>query len=545
METEPNKVPFNVLSDTYHVWVPIEDHDLLKSVSIDENGDFIVQGVISSDDMDEEDDSITPEGMDCSYFLTKGWIKYEHGNQPNQFIGEPLEVRVGQFEHPTTLKAVSGIFVKGKLFASREMTRQAVQTIEDLQKSNTKRRMGWSIEGNVKERCRKTGKVLKSILRNVVLTMNPVNTVTWAELAKSFAKNHEVEVNMELDKSMDVSAIAEVMPQSIEGTKVQTADPQEEWVKLFRKFVKDNALNKSLRKQFVTSTEGEVGINSYIFAKQNGLAYDEACEFASYIAERQEILKSLMGKIGGETMSQEEKSNLAKLLDSDLDELQKSLEMDDETSEEETEELNKSHGEKEDDSEDTDSDDDSDNDDSDDDEEEDDDEEMEKSASSELRKSLEEDHGQAFEVTEFLGAWVDEVGFNLEGLQKSMGNMTKQQTVLVKSLASVVTVVREMTQQLEEVKTENVELRKSLGEVLERPVGRKSVVNNREATTLTKSLGDEGNGKPLNRKQTQDVLEKSFEKGDLKGSEIARFEAGVPLNRLNLPESVKTQLGME
>lgn len=547
------QAPFNVLSDTYRLWVPIED-DLLKSVSIDENGDFIVQGVMSSDDLDEEDDSINPEGMDCSYFLTKGWIKYEHGNNPNQFIGEPLEVRVGKFDHPTLRKSVNGIFVKGRLFANRALTREAVTTIQDLQKSNTKRRMGWSIEGSVKERCRKTGKVLKSVLRNVVLTMNPVNTITWAELAKSFAKNHQVEVNMELDKSMDTGAMAEIMPQSIEGTKRQTPpDPQEEWVRLFRKFVKDNALNKSLRQQFETSTEGEAGLTAYTFATQNGLDYTEACEFASYIAERHAILKSLFGKFGGETMSKEQKSTLAELLDTDLEELQKSLELEDG---EEEEELEKSvggddeGGADEDDNEGGSEEDEEDGeedgeDEGEEDEEDEEDEDVEKSVGSELRKSLADEHGQAFEVSDFLTSLVDEVGFGMEGLQKSMTHMTKQQAVIVKSLTSLVTVVQETAQQLEEVKAENAELRKSLGEVLERPVGRKSVVNQREVQTLQKSMGaGNGSGKPLTRQAVVEILTKSFESGEISGGAVTRFEGGVPLDRLNLPESVKSKLGL-
>jgi hypothetical protein len=215
--------------DTYRLFVPIEDHDLLKSVEVDENGDYIVKGVMTSEDKDEEDDSITPEGMDCSYFLEKGWIKYEHGNRPEQFIGEPIEVKVGQFEHPTLLKLVKGILIKGRLFAQRELARQAVKAIEDLQKSNTKRKMGWSIEGGVRERDRKTQKITKSIIRNVVLTMNPVNTMTWAELAKSFDKHNEVTVSIEVpeipeapehtevQKALNVAAVEPINRQSIEG----------------------------------------------------------------------------------------------------------------------------------------------------------------------------------------------------------------------------------------------------------------------------------------------------------------------------------------
>jgi hypothetical protein len=554
--------------DSYSLWVPIEDTDLMKSVTVDENGDFIVQGVMTSDDKDEEDDSITPDGMDCSYFLTKGWIKYEHGTSPDQFIGEPLEVKVGRFEHPKTQKSVNGIFVKGRLFAHRELTRKAVQTIEDLQKSNTKRTMGWSIEGNVKERDRKSGKIMKSILRNVVLTMNPINTTTWAELAKSFAKNHEVEVNMEdVEKSMDIDTAASIMPQSIEGYNPKK-DPQQNWVDLFRKFVKENGLQKSTRNEFITNASEEyAGYKGYAFAKREGLDYEEAFEFASYIAEKQEFLKSLFGRIGGETMSDKKKSTLAAFLDADLEELQKSLETDELDEQEESleksanaaddededEKDKKSDGEddSEDDSEDEsdDNDDDSEEESDDDDDSEKDDEsdddDTEKSFTSDLRKSLTDEHGQAFEVSGWLGAITDELGFSMEGLQKSMTHMTKQQSAIVKAMATFGSTMQAMADKLEAVEARNVELEKSLGAVLERPVGRKSVVNQREATTLTKSVDAQAPSEPLTRAKISDILVKSFQEGQLDGKEVIRFDAGVGLRDLNLPKEVKTKLGLQ
>jgi hypothetical protein len=77
---------------------------------------------------------------------------------------------------------------------------------------------------------------------------------------------------------------------------------------------------------------------------------------------------------------------------------------------------------------------------------------------------------------------------------------------------------------------------------MERPVGRKSMVNQREVQTLQKSMDA---GRPLTRKQAGDILMKSFEAGEINGSEIARFEAGVPLERLNLPSKVKSELGLQ
>lgn len=536
--------PYNVLSDTYSVWVPIEDSDLTKSITVDANGDWIVTGVMSSDDNDEENDSITPAGMDCSYFLTKGWIKYEHGNNPNQFIGEPLEVKVGQFEHPTLRKSVNGIYVKGRLFQNRELARQAVNAIEDLQKSHTKRTMGWSIEGNVKERCRTTGKIIKSVLRNVVLTMNPVNTMTWAELSKSFASNHELDINM-VDKSLDTGSMAEIMPQSLEGAK---HDPQEEWVTMFRKFIKDNALNKSLRADFMDSNAGAQGVNAYIWASEAGVPFEQANDFASYVSDRYDTLKSLFGKIGGENMSKETKEQMAALLDTDLEELEKSLLADGEDLEEE--ELEKSMSDDDDDNTSEEEDEDEDDDDNDDEDDEDDDEKTEKSLKTDFAKSFagsSPENAQALDVSGFLTNIVDELGFSVDGLNKSLSHVAKQQAATVGALSTIGTLVKSLMSELSEVRADNAELQKSLGEVLQRPVGRKSVVNQREVQTLTKSMSaNEGGEKPrLTRGRVLEVLNKSFDAGNMAiGTEIMRFEGGVAVDGLKLPDSIKKELGM-
>lgn len=483
------------VQDRYHLWVPIQDDEdsLLKSVEVDENGDYIVQGVMTSDDKDEENDSIAPEGMDCSYFLEKGWIKYEHGNRPDQFIGEPLEVRVGRFNHPTLNRPVNGIFVKGRLFANRELARQAVKTIEDLQKSKTKRCMGWSIEGQVKERDRKTGKIVKSVLRNVVLTMNPVNTLTWAELSKSFASDHALTIDCDepMEKAMDTGNTAELAKQSLEGAQDKKKEQKEKDKK---------KLIRVLLKRILDD------IKSTFF--------------------------------GGDKMS----TKLASLLEEELKELQKSLDTD------EAKELKKAMDAKEDeDKEKEDADIEEREDDSE--EEEEEKEKTKKSLTSKssgkqlitkLSKSLASEHPQAFEVSDFLVTLTDEIGFGLEGLEKSMNFMRKQNKQLVKSITSMMEVVQELTERVEELQADNETLKKSLEDIVNRPVGRKSVVTQKERATVQKSVETA----PLSHAETLKILMKSFEAGEVKGSEIARYEAGVPLERLNLPESLKERLGI-
>lgn len=545
--------PFNVLDDNYSVFVPIEDTDIMKSVEVDENGDYIVNGVMTTDAKDEEDDSISPEGMDCSYFLEKGWIKYEHGNKPEQFIGEPMEVKVGQFTHPTTNKSVTGIFVKGRLFAHRNLAKQAVQTITDLKKSHTKRRMGWSIEGNVKERDRKSGKIIKSVLRNVVLTMNPVNTTTWAELSKSFAKNHELTIATDepLDKAMDIASAEPIIPQSLEGAKPKKKDPQQAWIESYRALVK-KLLNKSFRKRFIASPNEAEAMAYMTGALEFGLDDEGANAFASYIAEKHAILKSLGMKIGGANMADETKQAIASLLDESLEELEKSLQADfeDDFEDDEEDDLNKSMNEDDDDEDDNkdDSKDDENDDDDEDDKKDDKKDDLKKSIKSGFAKSLAEDEGtaKAFEVSDFLVGLSDEVGFHFDGFEKSLMATRKQNDAISKSLLSVAELVKSLSQEVTGLKDENEDLKKSLDEVLNRPVGRRSVVNNREVQTLTKSIDGAGggtpSGKPRTRGEVVDILLKSMDAGEIGGSEIARFEGGVPLDKLGLPQSVISKL---
>lgn len=494
--------------DRYHLWVPIEETDLLKSVAVDENGDYIVQGVMTSDTKDEENDSIDPHGMDCSYFLEKGWIKYEHGHKPEQYIGEPLDIRVGTFTHPTTNEQVNGIFVKGRLFAQRELARQAVKTIQDLQKSNTKRRMGWSIEGQAIERDKKTNKIKKSILRNVVLTMSPVNTTTWAELAKSFTNDHAVVVSCDepVNKAMDTESTAELAKQSLEGCKKdkdKDKDKVKQWLKdLLKKLI----VTKSLYKD-----SDYIKLFAFYTASAAGFDHAQSQELADSIENHVKLIKSFT-QLGGEQMS-----DLAKYLDIELEEFKKSLEL--------SEDLLKSDNVEPDD---------------DDDYEEDDDQEEQESEKgqekSKLTKSLSEDHSSAFEVSDFLQSLTDEIGFSLEALEKSMSKVEKQNSTLSKALVAMMEATKGLVEKVDALQSENEELKKSLDSVLNRPVGRRSVITHQDVTTVSRS-----SGQPTN---VFNELLKAFEAGEISGSEIARFEVGVPLERLNLPQSLREKLGV-
>lgn len=135
-----------------------------------------VQGVASTTDLDLEGETLDPSGYDTSYFLKSGWLKWEHGKDPNQYIGEPTEASV---------TAKNEFFIKGRLYSESKTAREVYELAEVLEKSNSGRQLGWSIEGKATKRnVQNPKKVEKAMITNVVLTTNPIGKNTWAEIAK-------------------------------------------------------------------------------------------------------------------------------------------------------------------------------------------------------------------------------------------------------------------------------------------------------------------------------------------------------------------------
>jgi hypothetical protein len=74
-------------------------------------------------------------------------------------------------------------------------------------------------------------------------------------------------------------------------------------------------------------------------------------------------------------------------------------------------------------------------------------------------------------------------------------------------------------------------LQEDLSKVLEQPVGRKSVIDAREVKTLTKSMDGDKPRQAPNPEKVMDLLLKGFEKGEIDGYEITRFETTGRVSR--------------
>lgn len=162
--------------------------DIIKSKgeNFEELGDskydnMLFEGVASDDSVDDEGESMNPEGFDIKRFLKSGLFNLDHltsrspTNKSRFWIGEPLDAWVKD----------NKLFVKGKLWKHSPEARAFWDKCVQMQKSGSTRKGGMSIEGKVLERDKNNPKkILKALITNIALTFEPVNTNSWVSLLK-------------------------------------------------------------------------------------------------------------------------------------------------------------------------------------------------------------------------------------------------------------------------------------------------------------------------------------------------------------------------
>jgi len=203
----------------FHFFVPLE-----KSSSKDEEGQRLVQGIASTDHNDLQDEKVVQKGIDYAYFLRHGYINNDHKDGPENKVGEPLEAEIRP----------DGFWIKAFLYKGKTIADEWWSHIQALERSGSKRRVGFSIQGKV---LRRDGRVIsKCWLQDVAITASPVNTNTWAEVCKSLSMQqwcleHPDDpmctlpvVGKDEKKALTAGGMGRVVtPQSLEGrAKVQT-----------------------------------------------------------------------------------------------------------------------------------------------------------------------------------------------------------------------------------------------------------------------------------------------------------------------------------
>lgn len=171
---------------------------LIKS---DEEG-YRIEGVASTETVDQQGEKIIQKGIDLSPVDSgKGFFNFDHSNAPEDLIGA-----IESYNHDE-----NGLFVRGSLFKGHKRA-EAVRAIMKNLKGKNQKAVGFSVEGQVLERDPLNSKIIKKCrIKNVALTFNPVNTDTYASIAKSMTagsiefdstkENNVVEVPVEEKKT--------------------------------------------------------------------------------------------------------------------------------------------------------------------------------------------------------------------------------------------------------------------------------------------------------------------------------------------------------
>lgn len=209
--------------DTFSFWMPAQAV-VVKGAKDKKGakGERWIQGIASTSSRDLQGEIIDQKGIDFNYFIKHGFFNWDHKDGPGEKVGEPTQCKLTK----------NGLWVKGFLWhgASKEKKSRADEIWEMMQSiaatPGSKRRMGFSIQGKVK---RREGRIIKECwLQDIAITACPVNTTTWAEIAKSLSAQ-----TWDLSKSTDVEEEEKAMtaggnvmvPESLEGKQKDDRDP--------------------------------------------------------------------------------------------------------------------------------------------------------------------------------------------------------------------------------------------------------------------------------------------------------------------------------
>lgn len=201
-----NRATANVFDDNrFNIFVPISLKKTAKANGQNTDNDYyVIAGWASTPDRDTQGESVDPIGLDATYFIQNGWINYEHDH--SQTIGLPT---ANSFVDPN-----HGLYLEAMLFKDNPRVQEIMQLYESLEDLGSTRKLGFSIEGEVKERDEANPGIIKSVwITEVAVTKNPSNLeATWDLLQKSNVMVAGSELN-----PADKEGFAALTPEALAG----------------------------------------------------------------------------------------------------------------------------------------------------------------------------------------------------------------------------------------------------------------------------------------------------------------------------------------
>lgn len=203
-----------------------------------EDGEWKVAGLASTASVDRQGEVIIPEGIDATPIAKgKGFFNWDHDNSPENTVGVLDSYK----------KSSNGMYVEGRLFKNHSRAKAIYEIMSSLKKGD-KGRVGMSVEGKVVERDPNNPAIIKRcIIKNVALTMNPVNQDTFADIVKSMTGEAAVEFESEakedpqndVEKALGVGAGNSVAPSERTGGDAISMESMDKKKKKIKKASKD------------------------------------------------------------------------------------------------------------------------------------------------------------------------------------------------------------------------------------------------------------------------------------------------------------------
>lgn len=159
----------------WKVWTPV-----MKAEDMSESGRYLVKGVASTGELDQQNESVVQKGIDAQPLLDRGIINWNHMSmgRPGAIIGVPTSA---------SLNAEGNFEIEGELYKGMPQAEEAYELLCYYDAHpEFNRQLGWSIEGRG---IRKGGYVVKTVVHHCALTHDFVNTGTFAGVVKAMCLN--------------------------------------------------------------------------------------------------------------------------------------------------------------------------------------------------------------------------------------------------------------------------------------------------------------------------------------------------------------------
>ena len=205
----------------FRQWVPFEPVEVEKGGA--ENPSMgRIKGIASSEQVDADGEIIIQKGIDWSYFLNHGFLSLEHPLGVLNTVGESVSASVVE------LGGVPATQITADIHLDDPVGKAVWEKAKMLKKSSSKRKLGFSIEGEALERdSDDPTKIVRSRVVSVAISAAPKNPLSWfepiaASMLASLRKNNELlegvgSTKQAIEAKGHGGSVAPLVPQSIDG----------------------------------------------------------------------------------------------------------------------------------------------------------------------------------------------------------------------------------------------------------------------------------------------------------------------------------------